>query len=160
MAMQAINAINRKIKDTEKEIANLQESKDETSAITQFMLSELRRKLKDLSEQRKHILAAQEKETISLRMYGETIENRKISNRILVSVLGGFQALLDSIATVSSAQYFLRNYAVLLILCAVCSTSVPGRIWNWSKRHTPARLILLGTSMILCTAYEIGRAHV
>ena len=40
MAMQAINAINRKIKDTEKEIANLQESKDETSAITQFMLSE------------------------------------------------------------------------------------------------------------------------
>ena len=55
-----------------------------------------------------------------------------------------------------SAQYFLRNYAVLLILCAVCSTSVPGRIWNWSKRHTPARLILLGTSMILCTAYVVA----
>ena len=109
MAMQAINAINRKIKDTEKEIANLQESKDETSAITQFMLSELRRKLKDLSEQRKHILAAQEKETISLRMYGETIEYGKISNRILVSVLGGFQALLDSIATVSDGSRGMRG---------------------------------------------------
>ena len=55
-----------------------------------------------------------------------------------------------------SCLYFLRNYAVLLVLCAVCSTPIPGRIWNWCKRHTPARLAVLAVSMILCVAYVIA----
>ena len=30
-----------------------------------------------------------------------------------------------------SALYFLRNYAVLLVVCCVCSTQLPGRFWQW-----------------------------
>lgn len=110
MAMEAINSINRKIKDTEKEINDLhQELRNGSSELTQFMISELKRRLESLLEQKKRILAAQAKETISLRMYGENVEYGKISNRILVSVLGGFQALIDSIATASDGAKGMRG---------------------------------------------------
>ena len=56
----------------------------------------------------------------------------------------------------TSALYFVRNYAVLLILCAVCSTALPQKLWQWCKRHTPVRLVVLAGCLVLCTAYVIA----
>ena len=58
-----------------------------------------------------------------------------------------------------SPLYYLRNYGVLLIVSIFCSTTLPGKIWQWAKRHTPARLALLAAVMILSTAFIIAATN-
>lgn len=58
-----------------------------------------------------------------------------------------------------SALYYLRNYGVLLILSIFCSTALPGKIWQWAKRHTPVRLVLLAAVMILSTAFIVAATN-
>ena len=55
-----------------------------------------------------------------------------------------------------SALYFLRNYAVLLVVCCVCSTQLPGRFWQWCKGKAPLRAVLCGVCFVLCTAYVVA----
>ena len=58
-----------------------------------------------------------------------------------------------------SALYFLRSYGVILLLGILCSTPLPGRLWAWAKKHTPARLVLLGAISILSVAYVIAATN-
>mgnify|MGYP002295128405 CR=1 FL=1 len=55
-----------------------------------------------------------------------------------------------------SALYFLRNYAVLLVVCCVCSTQLPGQFWQWCKGKAPLRAVLCGVCFVLCTAYVVA----
>lgn len=52
-----------------------------------------------------------------------------------------------------SALYFLRNYAVLLVVCCVCSTQLPGRFWQWCKGQSPAT----GSALrrLLCSVHGV-----
>lgn len=100
MSLEAINSINRKINDTKKQLELLETTGDFDSIIYKFSKDEMTRRLEHLNKVRENILSAQAKETVSIRMYGESVECGKISNRILISVLNGFQSMLDSIATV------------------------------------------------------------
>ena len=58
-----------------------------------------------------------------------------------------------------SAVYYLRNYGVLLVLCAFCSTALPRKIWQWARRHTPVRLVLLAAAMILSVAFVVASTN-
>lgn len=109
MSMQAINSINRRIKDTEDQIKGITDAYEEPSEIAKFMLKELNRNLESLNVQREEIYKAQAKEKVSMRIYGESVEYGKISNRILLSVLGGFQSMVESIATFSGGAIATRG---------------------------------------------------
>ena len=109
MSMDAINSINRKIEETRFEIESIMESGDRLSDIAKFMLEETNRRLDKLNNEKTHILEAQAKEQLSLRLYGESVEHGKISNRILISVLSGFQEMIESIATFSEGSIATRG---------------------------------------------------
>lgn len=89
-------AIQRKIKDTELELQNISHCDDDI--MRTIMTSELKRRLSVLEKQQLAMEQANSKETVSLRIYGESIERGKVSNRVLLAALGGFQSMLDSIA--------------------------------------------------------------
>lgn len=89
-------AIDRKISDTEAEIQKLSQCGDRD--MRAIMASELEYRLNALKEQKAEMEAASSKETVSLRIYGENVHTGKISSRILLSALGGFQSMLDSVA--------------------------------------------------------------
>lgn len=104
MSLEAINSITRKIKDTKKQLSFIESTGDPNSIITQFTKDELTRRLEELTKIKSQVLESQAKESVSIRMYGENVEYGKISNRVLISVLGGFQSMLDSIASVSEGS--------------------------------------------------------
>lgn len=91
-----LTAIERKIQDTEKELQNLVAFSDDT--MRTIMTSELDYRLSELKRQKEAMLAAFSKETISIRIYGDKVETGKISSRVLLAALGGFQSMLDSVA--------------------------------------------------------------
>lgn len=91
-----LTAIERKIQDTEKELQNLVAFSDDT--MRTIMTSELDYRLSELKKQKEAMLAAFSKETISIRIYGDKVEAGKISSRVLLAALGGFQSMLDSVA--------------------------------------------------------------
>lgn len=105
MSFEAISSINRKIADTQSQLSFIEKSNEPGSIISQFAKEEMTRRLEALYETQNQILKAQAKETVSIRMYGDSIEYGKVSNRILISVLGGFQSMLDSIATVVEGSF-------------------------------------------------------
>lgn len=55
-----------------------------------------------------------------------------------------------------SALYYLRDYGVTLALCGVCSTPLPGWLWESISRRKPLRLVLFGGLMVLCLAFVVG----
>lgn len=91
-----LTAIERKIQDTEKELQSLVAFSDDT--MRTIMTSELDYRLSELKKQKEAMLAAFSKETISIRIYGDKVETGKISSRVLLAALGGFQSMLDSVA--------------------------------------------------------------
>ena len=91
-----LTAIERKIQDTEKELQNLVAFSDDT--MRTIMTSELDYRLSELKKQKEAMLEAFSKETISIRIYGDKVETGKISSRVLLAALGGFQSMLDSVA--------------------------------------------------------------
>lgn len=91
-----LTAIERKIQDTEKELQNLVAFSDDT--MRTIMTSELDYRLSELKKQKEAMLASFSKETISIRIYGDKVETGKISSRVLLAALGGFQSMLDSVA--------------------------------------------------------------
>ena len=60
--------------------------------------TELQRRLFELQKQKKEMEDAFSKEAVSLRIYGESVEMGKVSSRVLLAALGGFQSMLDSVA--------------------------------------------------------------
>lgn len=91
-----LTAIERKIKDTESELQNIAQCVDDN--MRSIMTSELEHKLIELQEQKKEIENAFSKETVSLRIYSENVETGRVSSRVLLAALGGFQSMLDSVA--------------------------------------------------------------
>ena len=97
MSLLAINSINHRIHDTECEIIEI-EKMDKTSPLRHALLKQMKLRLNDLNEAREKVLLSQSNDTITLRVYGDNVLRGKISNRILVDVLAGFQAVTDSVA--------------------------------------------------------------
>ncbi len=89
-------AIERKIKDTEVELKSIALCSDEN--MRSIMTSELQHRLFELQKQKREMENAFSKEAVSLRIYGESVETGKVSSRILLAALGGFQSMLDSVA--------------------------------------------------------------
>lgn len=88
--------IDKKIEQTRNEIESLSTCEDEV--LRNIMVSQLESRLSALIETKKEMEASIAKETVTLRIYGENIQPGKINSRVLLSALGGFQAMLDSIA--------------------------------------------------------------
>ena len=55
-----------------------------------------------------------------------------------------------------SVLYYLRNYGVLLALGCLCSTPLPGYFWQWAKRRTPVRLLVLAAVMVLSVSFVVA----
>ena len=91
-----INTLNRKIDETQAIIAELTEIENES--LRMIMSSELKVRLESLARDKAALETAQTKEKVSLRIYGDRIEPGRISGRVLLDVLSGFQQMLDSVA--------------------------------------------------------------
>ncbi len=91
-----LTAIKRKIESTQAEIQRLLKCSDDT--MRAIMTSELKERLNILLKQQEEIEASFSKETVSLRIYGDSVQVGKVSSRVLLSALGGFQSMLDSVA--------------------------------------------------------------
>lgn len=55
-----------------------------------------------------------------------------------------------------SVLYYLRNYGVLLIACALCSSTLPSKIWAWAKQHMPVRITLFAAAFISSVAFVVA----
>ena len=55
-----------------------------------------------------------------------------------------------------SALYFLRNYGVLLALGCVCSTPLPGWLWEKRRRALPLRLLIFAALLVLCVSFVVA----
>ncbi len=91
-----IVAIERKIEDTKRALQDTAICEDD--ALQAFITSELNARLTSLEKEKETMQQVETKETISLRIYGEKIQTGKVSSRILLSALNGFQAMVDSVA--------------------------------------------------------------
>lgn len=89
-----LTAINKKIEQTRTEIENLASCTDDN--LRAIMTLQLETRLEALLQEKEAMQTA--KDTITLRIYGDNVQRGKISNRVLVSALGGFQSMLDSVA--------------------------------------------------------------
>ena len=58
-----------------------------------------------------------------------------------------------------SAGYFLRNYAVLLVVAVICCTPLIEKIWNALKKHTLTRLATVALLLVLSMAYVVGSTN-
>lgn len=96
MSLVSVSTINKRIHETEEQLKSL--DKLPASQVVQFQKQEFEYRLAKLQEEKNAIIHADAKEQISIRIYGENVEAGKIQNRILVSMLGGFQEIIDNIA--------------------------------------------------------------
>lgn len=58
-----------------------------------------------------------------------------------------------------SALYFARNYGILLVVCCLCSSALPSKLWQWGKRHTVPRVLVFGCVTVLSVAYVIAATN-
>jgi alginate O-acetyltransferase complex protein AlgI len=58
-----------------------------------------------------------------------------------------------------SALYFLRNYAVLLVVSIICCTPLIEKIWDKLRRHIVTRLAVIGLLLVISTAYVVGSTN-
>ena len=73
-----------------------------------------------------------------------------------VSDLGALGSLLGRMFLPTggiSALYYLRNYAVLLTLCALLCTERAANIWQKLMARKWLRVVLLTVLMLICMAY-------
>lgn len=88
--------INKKIEQTRTEISNLASCSDEN--MRAIMALQLETRLTALLQEKESMEATTAKDTVTLRIYGENVQRGKISSRVLLSALNGFQSMLDSVA--------------------------------------------------------------
>ena len=96
MSLLEYNVLNKRIDETEKAIAEAMQISD--SVLREMTLSETRRHLQQLYTKRTQLEDSLSREQVSLRIYGDNVESGKVSARILLATLDGFQKLTDSIA--------------------------------------------------------------
>lgn len=96
MSQIEIATIEKKIEQTKSEIESCSLIDDEL--LKKAFLSELEIRLDNLTQQKKEIEESSCKETIKLRIFGNRVEQGRISSRTLVTVLDGFIKFTDSIA--------------------------------------------------------------
>lgn len=96
MSHVEIATIEKKIYQTEQELINA--DKFDNVIIKGIMKSELQLRLQELYRSKTELENSLYKETVSLRIYGEKVQEGKVSSRILLSALHGFQMMADSIA--------------------------------------------------------------
>lgn len=58
-----------------------------------------------------------------------------------------------------SARYFLRNYAVILMVCIACCTYLPKRLWQTISRKTWIKTITIALLLFLCITYIVGTTN-
>lgn len=58
-----------------------------------------------------------------------------------------------------SPVFFLRNYAVLLVVAVICCTPLIEKIWNVLKKHTITRLATLLLLLAASVAYVVGSTN-
>lgn len=90
------NTILKRIEETKAAIIDNDRCTD--VILRQFIADELAARLELLEKKKSAMEEQYSKETIALRIYGDAVETGKISSRTLVSVLNGFQTMLDSVA--------------------------------------------------------------
>ncbi len=74
----------------------------------------------------------------------------------------GFSLLFQKLFIPSSgvsALYFLRSYAVLLVVSVICCTPLIQKLWDKLRRVTWVRLVTLGVLLAVTTAYMIGSTN-
>lgn len=98
MIKERYKSIDRKIKETEEQILSIEQSFNEESLDYIILTDQLRNRLNNLKSQKKALEEAYLKESVKLVISGENVSKGKISTRVLVAVLDGFQAVADSIA--------------------------------------------------------------
>ncbi|MBQ7255197.1 MAG: hypothetical protein IJS31_02995 [Oscillospiraceae bacterium] len=91
-----LTTINKKIEQTRAEINNLVSCVDDN--MRAIMSLQLETRLAALIKEKEDMEAAAAKDTITMRIYGESVQKGKISSRTLLAALSGFQSMLDSIA--------------------------------------------------------------
>lgn len=89
-------ALERRINETKEAIAEANQIEDKN--LRMIMSSELNIRLSELLEESKALEEASSKETVALRIYGEKVQPGKISSRVLLAALSGFQSMVDSVA--------------------------------------------------------------
>lgn len=58
-----------------------------------------------------------------------------------------------------SCLYFLRNYGVLLVVAIICCTPVPLRIYDWLKKHTVLKILVVFALLLMCIAYIVASTN-
>lgn len=96
MSLLEYNVLTKRIAETENAIASAMQISDDV--LREMILSETRRRLQQLYKKRTQLEDSLSREQISLRIYGDNVESGKVSTRILLATLDGFQNLTDSIA--------------------------------------------------------------
>lgn len=96
MSLIEITTINKKIDQTREEINELSTCTDDN--MRAIMTLQLETRLEALLQKKAAMEAALAKDTITLRIYGDNVQRGKISSRVLLSALSGFQSMLDSVA--------------------------------------------------------------
>ena len=89
-------ALDRKINETREAIAEANKIEDES--LRMVMASELEVRLSELLKESDALEVATSKETVALRIYGEKVQTGRVSSRILLAALSGFQSMVDSVA--------------------------------------------------------------
>lgn len=122
MSMLSLHALEKKIKETKEQIRNFEAL--ESSLMAQFQLEEMERRLNELSQARESLIKSQSKESISLRAYGDNVQEGRISNRVLISLLNGFQTMIDDISNTmvgtNASRGQLKDYAKEVADFEVC----------------------------------------
>lgn len=91
-----IQTINKRIEETRAELDDLVSCTDDD--MRAIMTLQLETRLESLLHKKEEMELADSKDTVTLRIYGENVQSGKISNRVLLSALSGFQSMLDSVA--------------------------------------------------------------
>lgn len=58
-----------------------------------------------------------------------------------------------------SALYFLRNYAVLLVVSIICCTPLIEKLWDLLRRKTVTRVATILVLLLVSTAYVVGSTN-
>lgn len=122
MSMISLSTINKKIKETQQQIESFMEF--ESSEMARFQVAELNRRLTHLLEEKQQMEDAQARELVLLRAYGENVDTGRISNRVLIGLLNGFQTMMDDISNVlvgaNGSRGQLNDYAKEIADFEVC----------------------------------------
>ncbi|MCD2347418.1 hypothetical protein [Clostridium guangxiense] len=98
MNSERYKSIDRKIKETEEQITLIAKAFSTDSLDYMILNEQLNKRLENLKYQKQILVDAYLKESVKLIISGENVKKGKISSRVLVAVLDGFQSIADSIA--------------------------------------------------------------